>query len=719
MVGHARAGGAEPGPGQRPAGKPSRRRLVHVLAVMGASVAGLLIVCGATLYTIGPDLIGDGIPEPSAISRSVEVLDRDGRLLRAYAASDERWRLTVAAKDVDPKFERMLLAYEDGRFYRHGGVDFRALLRAAWQGLSSGRIVSGGSTLTMQVARLLDCGGERSLVGKIHQILCAWKIERQLSKDEILSLYLLKAPYGGNIEGVRAAALAYFGKEPKRLTAAQAALLVALPQSPETRRPDRHHEAARAARDRVLARMVSAGVIASGEAEAAARERMPDRRRPFPMLAAHAADRAVSAAPKAIVHRLTIDAGLQARLEDLARERAGRLGPKRSVAIIAVDHATGEVLASVGSPGYLDANRQGAIDMTRAVRSPGSTLKPLIYGLGFEEGLAAPQSLIEDRPTTISGYAPKNFDHEFRGTVTVREALELSLNVPAVAMLDAVGPSRLMARMRAAGVAPELPAGEAPGLAIGLGGIGVTLHDLAGLYCAIARGGLSVPLREESASPAIAGAASTGRHVLSPLAAWYVSDILSGTPVPSSSLAGRIAFKTGTSYGYRDAWAVGFDGEVVIAVWTGRADGAAIAGATGFRAAAPILLDAFARLGRPPVPLAAAPRGAIAASGAELPVPLREVRVRRGSGAGEGLAISFPPDGAVLDIETVGAQRIGGVVVRLARGRPPFYLFSNEHLIATTVHRRQFSWIPRGIGFATLSVLDSTGASARVRVEIR
>ena len=712
-----RAGGMRTGDGAP--GTRARRRFGRALALAAASIIGTVIFAAVTPYYIGPVLIGDPIPSPAAVSTSVEVLDRDGRLLRAYAASDERWRMPVAAHDVDPKFVRMLLAYEDRRFYRHGGVDFRALLRAAWQGLSSGRIVSGGSTLTMQVARLIDCGGERSLLGKIHQILCAWKIERTLSKDEILALYLLKAPYGGNIEGVRAAALAYFGKEPKRLSSAEAALLVALPQSPETRRPDRRPQRALAARNRVLARMVAAGVVASGEAEGSMRERMPDRRRPFPMLAAHAADRAVAADPRAKVHRLTIDAGLQARLEDLARVRAGRLGPKRSVAIVAVDHATGEILASVGSPGYLDERRQGAIDMTRAVRSPGSTLKPLIYGLGFEEGLAAPHSLIEDRPATISGYAPKNFDHEFRGTVTVREALELSLNVPAVAMLDAVGPARLMARMRAAGVAPELPAGETPGLAIGLGGIGVTLHDLAGLYCAIARGGLSVSLRESRDVPA-GGGGDAGRHVLSPLAAWYVADILSGTPVPSSSIGGRIAFKTGTSYGYRDAWAVGFDGKVVIAVWTGRADGAAIAGATGFLAAAPILFDAFARLGRPLAPLSGPPSGALAASGSDLPVPLREVRVRQAERERrDGLAISFPPDGAVLDIETAGAQGIGGVEIRVVRGRPPFYLFSNSHFINVFNYRRRFVWKPEGIGFATLSVLDAYGESARIRVEIR
>ena len=298
-----------------------------------------------------------------------------------------------------------------------------------------------------------------------------------------------RAPYGGNIEGIAAASRAYFGKLPARLSLGEAALLVALPQAPEARRPDRHLAAARNARARVLDRMVVAGLVSRDRAEVAARETMPDRRKPFPMLAAHAADRARAAAPGQREYRLTIDRGLQARLEDLARGAAERLGEARSLAIVVADHATGAVLASIGSPGYLDADRFGAIDMTRAVRSPGSTLKPLIYGLAFEEGVAHPQSLIEDRPMSIGGYAPQNFDHDFRGTVTVGDALALSLNVPAVTLLDAVGPTRLLARLRKAGARAALPPGGQPGRAIGLGGMGVSLHDLVALYAAIARGG--------------------------------------------------------------------------------------------------------------------------------------------------------------------------------------------------------------------------------------
>ncbi len=700
------------------------RRKPARVAVFCAGAFGLAGLAFSLFYYIGPRLIDDPVPDPAAIARSIEVLDRDDRLLRAYAAADGRWRLSVSAEEVDPKFLSMLLAYEDRRFFEHGGVDFRALGRAAWQTVRSGRIVSGGSTLTMQVARLIECGGQRSLAGKIHQILCAWKIERRLTKQQILALYLLKAPYGGNIEGVRAATLAYFGKEPKRLTPAQAALLVALPQSPEHRRPDRHSARAREARGRVLARMVSAGVIGEGEAQAAARERVPDRRRAFPMLAAHVADRAIAGDRASGRHRLTIDAGLQARLEDLVRMRAARLGDRRSVAIVVADHASGEVLASVGSPGYLDEARRGAIDMTRAVRSPGSTLKPLIYGLGFEEGLAAPQSLIEDRPTTISGYAPTNFDHDFRGTVTVRDALALSLNVPAVAMLDAVGPARLMERMRVAGMDPQLPESEMPGLAIGLGGVGVTLHDLAALYCAIARGGEAVRLHESkdrriADGPDAPRPLPGGGHVLSPLASWYVGDILAGAPPPISTIGGRIAFKTGTSYGYRDAWAVGYDGSTVIAVWTGRADGAAIAGATGYLAAAPILFDAFARLGRTLAALPGAPANALQAASADLPVPLRTVRIPQGHAEGGKIAISFPPEGALLDLETVGAQRLGGVMLKARRGKPPFYWYSNGALVGIAPSRRSIVWKPDGAGFSTVSVVDSAGNSARIRVEVR
>src|SRR5262249_37389059 len=241
-------------------------------------------------------------------------------------------------------------------------------------------------------------------------------------------------------------------------------------------------------------------------------------------------------------------------LEELARERARALGPDMSVAILAVDHATGEVLARVASADYFDARRAGQVDMTSAVRSPGSTLKPFIYGLGFEDGLIHPDTLIEDRPVRFGGYAPENFDLNFQGTVTVRRALQLSLNVPAGGALRKGRSRRFAARLEQAGGSFVLPAGEVPGLAIGLGGVGVTLNDLVALYAGLARLGTTLPLTERAAN---GEEAPTARRLLDPVAAWYVDSILLGTPPPENAAGRRSAFKTGTPYGYRDAWAAG------------------------------------------------------------------------------------------------------------------------------------------------------------------
>ncbi len=334
------------------------------LGVSGAVVLGAF-AAWHFITTLGP------LDLSAAEERSTLVLDREGRLLRPYVTADGRWRLPVATADVDPRFLAMLKAYEDQRFDGHRGVDPLALLRAAAQLVQNGRLVSGGSTVTMQVARLLEPRAERTLAAKLRQLIRAVQIERRLSKDEILALYLTLAPYGGNIEGTRAAALAYLGREPKRLSFAETALLVAIPQAPEARRPDRFAAVARKARDRVLERARSRGLLTSAEAEAARGEPLPTARQGFPMLAAHAADAALSEQPERRVHRLAIDARLQASLEALVGERLDRLGPQLSAAILVIDNATGEVRAHVGSPGYLLRGRAGAIDMANALRSPG------------------------------------------------------------------------------------------------------------------------------------------------------------------------------------------------------------------------------------------------------------------------------------------------------------------------------------------------------------
>ena len=304
----------------------------------------------------------------------------------------------------------------------------------------------------------------------------------------------------------------------------------------------------------------------------------------------------------------------------LARERADVARGRYFGRDPAVDHASGEILARVASPDYFDKNRAGQVDLTRALRSPGSALKPFIYGLAFEDGIAHPETLIDDRPARYGNYAPENFDLTFQGTVPVRKALQLSLNVPAVALLDRVGAARLTARLSQAGGAMVFPKGEVPGLAMGLGGVGVTLTDLTMLYAGLARQGMTVPLIERRSEAALA---RPPRRLLDPVAAWYVGNVLIGTPPPENAARNRIAFKTGTSYGYRDAWAVGFDGRRTIGVWVGRPDGAPVPGILGRTAAAPILFDAFARSGELPAPLPPAPKGAILAANGKLPLPLQ------------------------------------------------------------------------------------------------
>ncbi|MDX2155182.1 MAG: penicillin-binding protein 1C [Hyphomicrobiaceae bacterium] len=658
---------------------------------------------------------------------STTVLDRDGRLLRAFTTTDGRWRLPVATADVDPRYLDMLIAYEDGRFRSHAGVDPLAVVRAAGQLISSGRIVSGASTLTMQVARLVGEPEPRTIMAKLRQAGLALALERRLSKDEILALYLRLAPFGGNLEGVRAASLAYFGKEPRRLSVGERALLVAIPQSPAARRPDRDAKAARRARDRVLARAVAAGTITRAEADEARREPVPTARRPFPQLAPHLAEAEVVRAPSVRVHRLSVDRDRQSALETLAREHAARIGPRQSVAILAVHHQTGEIIAYVGSAGHLDEGRLGANDMTAAVRSPGSTLKPFIYGLAFERGLAHPETLIEDRPARFGRYAPSNFDEDFHGTVSVRQALALSLNIPAVKVLAEVGPKRLVGRIRRAGVMPRLPDNAEPSLAVALGGLGLTLRELTQLYVALARGGDAVPLVHHLSAPSSTGErpcrSSPGcrqpnARVLSRAAAWHVADALKDAPPPGSARGQRIAFKTGTSYGYRDAWAAGFDGRYTVAVWVGRADGTPSPGLTGHSAAAPLLFDAFGRLAERTQPLASAPPGVLRLRNSDLPPTLRRFNESGGNATATGepaVVIAFPPDKAELEADAGGED----IVLKAEGGALPLTWLVDGTPVATEPGSREATWTPRGVGFAQISVVDAEGRADRVTIRLR
>lgn len=646
---------------------------------------------------------------PILAETSVEVRDRKGHLLRAYAVEDGLMRLGALPHQVDQHYLDMLIAYEDKRFHRHTGVDPFALLRAAAQATWNGEVISGGSTLTMQVARLMEDGSTGRWSGKLRQIRVALAIERQLTKEQILGLYLTHAPYGGNLEGVRAATLAWFGKEPTRLTPAQSAMLIALPQSPEARRPDRNRPLARLARDRILDRLADTSALSKSDAEAAKTESVPAQKRAFPVLAAHLADRALGDDPDAMQHDLTVDADLQASLETLAQRAVLGMGERLSIAMLVADHETGEILASVGSAGYASqGRREGFVDMTRAYRSPGSTLKPLVYALGFDEGLVHPETLIDDRPVTFGRYAPQNFDGAFRGELKVADALRQSLNIPVVLLADQLGPARIMSSLRKTGAVPKLPGGKA-GLAVVLGGVGVTMEDLVRLYAMQARGGSSVDLIWRQGA-----VQAPERHVISRSAAWQIGHILSSIAPPVGAPRNQLAYKTGTSYGHRDAWAVGYDGQHVAAVWIGRPDGTPVPGAFGGELAAPVLFELFQRVKPDLVPLGPPPPETLTVVSSQLPQPLQRFAGRNAvfKAPADTPKLTFPPNGARL------AELGGSLTIKVRDGILPLTVLANGIPVATRLQRRDVALDFAEKGASTLTVIDAEGRSDRVEIWI-
>ncbi len=499
-------------------------------------------------------------PDFAKLAPSPVVEDRHGAMLRALMTRDDQWRLPVEPASVSPNYLRLLVAVEDKRFWRHHGVDPLALMRAAWQVLTRGRIVSGGSTLTMQVARLLE-PRPRTVRSKIIEALRALQIEARMGKPEILRAYLTLTPMGGNLEGVRAGSLAWFGKEPRLLSDPEAALLVALPQAPGSARPDASPERARLARDRVLRLAVRAKVMDAASEQTARTVALPLHRRRLPVLAPHLTERLV-ASERVVSGPLhtTIDARLQGDVERVLRGTLDTLPRPLNVAALIADWHTGEVLARAGSGDYGDVAREGMLDMTRAVRSPGSTLKPFVYGMAFDGLLAHPASLVRDEPTRFDDYAPHNFDGGFNGDVTIRRALQMSLNLPAVVVLQRLGPVAFADRFREAGL-PLAFADKsvAPSLPVVLGGVGLTLEQLVTAYAALADGGTVKPLIERFD---LAQQSPARDRLMRRPAADAVVDILAGMAPPRgfAAQAGAIAYKTGTSYRFRDGWALGFDG---------------------------------------------------------------------------------------------------------------------------------------------------------------
>ncbi len=677
------------------------QRLLAGLAVAATSLAA----AGLALDRLFP-------PDLSRYQdRSTEVVDANGRLLRAFTTADGKWRLRTTVDDVDPLYLALLKAYEDRRFDHHWGVDPLAAVRAAHQLVERGRVVSGASTLSMQAARLLEPHhlhpGPRSFTTKLIQSARALQLEWRYSKREMLAIYLTLAPMGGNLEGVRAASLAYFGKEPRQLSAAEAALLVAIPQSPERRRPDRAAAKAQAARDRVLERGLEHGIIDRPLLVLAQSRPAPDRRLALPMQAPHLAAFLGAQSPGAIVPT-TVRYELQASIAQLAREERRQFADLAQVAIVAVDNRTGTVVAWHGGDDFF--GRAGQVDLVRARRSPGSALKPLIYAMAFDDRALHPETLVEDVPVRFRDWLPRNFDRDHQGSVTVRRALQQSLNVPAVLALEKVGPQRFLATLRTAGARPGLPPDDdGNSLGVALGSATLSPLEVAGLYAGLANGGRFAPPQVRGDQPR-----SEPVQLLGAAAAWYVADVLAEAPLPEGFASlpvalreRRIAFKTGTSAGFRDAWAAGYSANWTVVVWVGHADGTPRPGQLGRTSALPILFKAFGRLPGEDNHAKPAPGDALrVASHRELPPRMRTIGP---SGAMSGAPrIAYPPPDARIELgarETVALDALGGTgrLRWLVDGRP---------LEGTT-------WTPDGAGIARLAVVDEAGRSSSVTVRIQ
>ncbi|OJX70279.1 penicillin-binding protein 1C [Magnetospirillum sp. 64-120] len=639
---------------------------------------------------------------------SVVVEDRVGRLLRPFASPDGTWRMGAEPSQVSPLYLSMLREMEDRRFGWHPGVDPLAMIRASAQMVSHGRVVSGGSTLTMQLARLLT-PKPRTIAAKLTEMARAVQLQMRLGRDGVLAGYLTLAPFGGALEGVRAASLAWFGREPDHLAPAQAALLVALPQSPERLRPDRNPVAAKAARDRVLDRAAKAGIIAADVAASAKQDPVPTAMLDMPMAAPHLSTRLAAQATGAVV-RTTLDGTLQRTMETLVEAQSRFWPDNADMAVMVVANDGRRVLAHVGSAQW----RRCQIDLTRAVRSPGSTLKPFIYALAFDDLSLHPATLVVDAPRRFGAWMPRNFDQDSHGEMPVREALQRSLNVPAVQALELVGPARLATLLRQSGAELAFPPLAEPSLPLALGGVGMKLADLVMLYAGLGEDGRVRKLAYQAGQPADPGTVLVGQA-----AARAVLRILEAAPAPpgmvSANVARRgraIAFKTGTSYGFRDAWAIGVSKDYTVGVWVGRPDGVPRPGEYGLATAAPMLFQIFDQLppetgSRPP---SSQPDHALYHG---VP-PLALARLRPpdddagGRDTSERPRLLFPLDGA--EVEPIGA----GIALMAQGGTPPLRWLANGRPLSPGAE----FWHPDGPGFSRLTVVDGQGrqASASIRV---
>ncbi|MGN0908256.1 MAG: transglycosylase domain-containing protein [Succinivibrio sp.] len=654
--------------------------MIRIAAALGSAASGAfaLIALGAIICA----------PDTTLYDRSSRtVSDSEGNLLHYTISPDGDYRFKTAPGDVDPIYIKMLLASEDKRFYSHAGVDPIAIFRAAASNLQALGRVSGASTLAMQCARRLS-GNERTLLSKAREALGAIYLTATRGREGVLAMHLTLAPFGGNTDGVRAASLRWFGHGPEHLSPAEAALLVALPRAPQRIRPDRHPERARRYRADVLRLALENGVISKDVCEAALAAPLPKAMRPVVRSAA-------GLGTYVLAHTARDDVRLSARpqvlrvLKEAGRVYSGNYGDGSVMAAVVVDAKGSAVTGLLGS----SDERISQLCLPMRLRSPGSALKPFVYAIASERLGIKPGSVLDDAPAVYGGFAPRNSSGTSLGPVTAAQALSLSLNRPAVELLERTGPSYFLSRMNSGRERIFLPKGADPSLALALGGCSATLLDLALMYDSLSQGGMiALPELE-------AGHQAVRSRFLSGEAAGDVRSMLRLTPAPYGyAKLGSVFYKTGTSSNSRDALAIGGDGSVTVAVWCGRPDGRPVAGMTGMDRAAPMLFRILSSLN--PSLSVGSP------AGAATPAPPPALADGRGSQSPYP-SISFPREGDLIAPDSSGRVR---VIYACPKG--PCHLSVNEH----AVDGDEFA--PAGDGPVTITITDGAGHSRSVNATI-
>ena len=622
------------------------------------------------------------------------VYDSSNNWLYATTNSTQKWRFKSNVKSTDSLYIKMLINFEDKRFYSHYGVDVMALTRASYQLATRGHIVSGGSTLTMQVARLLE-PKSRTLSSKIVEIIRALQLEYHYTKEQILNIYLTLAPYGGNVEGIEAASWYYFGKHPYALSASEAALLVALPKNPESYRPDKYPKRAKKARDRVLKRAYEAGILSDFIYRQAIEEPIARELYRFPRYAPHLALKLLKKSSKTDIYT-TIDATLQKQLEAWAKERGKTLPNGASMALLVVENSSSKIRAYMGSYNMFNKKISGYIDMTDAIRSPGSALKPFIYAMGFEKHIIHPQTIILDKEVTFGNYHPHNYSRKFHGQVTISEALKNSLNIPAVKVLYRVGAGEFIDRLQKVVGKVYIPNNSAT-LPVALGGLGISLKQLTQAYVTLANGGSSKSLAilKESKQKQV--------NLVSPKSAKQVTAILRQIPPPDNyrDRADKIAYKTGTSYGYRDFWSMGYSKNYTVALWVGRADNRPVVKLSAREIATPLMFEAFS--------LIDAIKGLKQWSWSSNFIKNRAPDVLKYFDkelkSQDSLKFLYPKKGARY--QSASCHKVT-VEIAIDNGKEPYFFYIDSKPKATNAKRLNLKF---GVGAHTITVLDSSGES--------